>query len=199
MNSENEDNISEYKVVYKTRLILSLLQWLNILIIVTLGIIGAVDSLSVGNNPKEWVGDDDDETINGVQQKTGSISWIVYASLTTSSVILCFFSTFIEWYIYGYKYVGYDLGSCIVNKKQTKDISIERSMQCYTFNGVNYKNLYNGLFLTPIALFSLTIFHVIFERDASRIAAIYPISAGIILLIVLIGLYKKYTYEIKKE
>jgi len=195
----SEDNISEYKIVYKTRLILSLLQWLNILILVALGIMGAIDALDVGNNPKEWVGDDDDEIINGVQQKTGSISWIVYVSLTFSSVVLCFFSTFVEWYIYGYKYVGYDLGSCIINKNQTKDMSIERSIQCYTFNGVNYKNLYDGLFLVPIILFSLTVFHVIFERDASRIASIYPITVSLILLMVLVGLYKKYTYEIKKN
>lgn len=186
MNSGNDAGLSndlieirKVKMSLTTRLILSYAQWIVVLILLSLTIIAFIDIAGVGNNPEEWVGDDEDEVINGVKQKTGSVSGYVYVSLCGVAALISTCTFVFEWFIYRFQFVGYDLSwhmyedERLIKKQMRK--AITRSIKCHTICGQNYINFYKGM--TPLCdtLFGLTIFHLIFERDMSRFAAIYPI------------------------
>lgn len=166
----------------RTRFMITLGQWICFLLHLTLVILSFVDVFEIGNDPKEWVGDDDDEIINGVKQKTGSIPSTVYVALCGVHFLIACLTFFIEWYIYHWNGIGFDLRSDFYidcDKKRRKNAEIEcilKARDCHTITGVNYLNYYKGL--TPLSIFfmGMIIVTLSFERDTSRLAPIFVFS-----------------------
>ena len=166
------------RISYETRMVISIMQWIVVIIFTALTVIALVDIFYVGNDPKEWVGDDEDEVIDGVKQKIGCIPWIVYLVLNSIMKLVSIISFILEWYIYRMEFVGFDLtwhySVDEISAKKNMRKAITRARKCWTLCGTNYINFYRGITKCSVAMLFFLCFHIFFERDTSRFASAYP-------------------------
>jgi hypothetical protein len=180
------------------RKFISALQWIAYGLLTVLFVTSLVDGTMNGNNPEDWVYDDEDEAAaNGVNANLGYMPWQVYFAIQFVATAVALMAAIWEWRTYdGFAFIGMDLTWNHFDRG-SKDMAIKRARMTASPFGAAYNNYYHVSVLLHITLFALYTFHMVFDRAPNRFSSVWTwawVNYSAILGYYMYNTYKETVY-----
>ena len=187
-------------VVLSVRRFISALQWISWFFLSATAIVSIFDAVLQGDNPKNWVYDDEDEAAaHGVSNSAGFMPAWAYGILLICSFVAALVAYLWEVVSYGgLDYVGLDL-TWDYSNGYLKERAMDTARRSISPCGASYNNYFNFFFAAPFtALASFITFVYIFDYEANRISSVYVFLAANWTVVLASYLYKTYNgYEVR--